>query len=333
MRFLKALLLLVTCVPTSLLAEEIVGPGTRVEPLVRVAFTEGPVWHPSGNVYFSDIENNRIMRRDPRGAVHVYRTPSGRANGLVFDTQGRLVACEGSREGGNRRVTRTELDGSITVLTAAFEGKRYNSPNDIVCDKDGYLFFTDPRYGSRDDLEIFDENGKSIEGVYRIDPDGKVHRLLSHQIERPNGIAVSPDGRHLYVAVNSNDAEGRSRKLWRFDLNAKREPVADSQLLLFDWGKDRGPDGMAVDQRGRLYVTAGFNHPDPPMQLAEKYRAGVYIISPDDGALLATIPVPIDMITNCAFGGADGKTLFITAGHKLWSIPVSTPGFTAWPAR
>lgn len=314
-------------------SEDIIAAGSRVEPLGRVAFTEGPLWHPSGNVYFSDIENNRIMRMDPAGVLHVFRTPSGRANGLVFDLEGRLVACEGNREGGNRRVTRTELDGTITVLADRFDGKRFNSPNDVVCDSQGYLYFTDPRYGDRSDVEILDDDGRSIEGVYRIAPDGNVTRILSNEIERPNGIAVSPDGRSLFVAVNTNDDQGDSRTLWRFQLSDKREIVDGSQKKLFDWGSDRGPDGMAIDQAGRLYVTAGLNHSAPPLQLATKYRAGVYVISPDDGELLDTIPVPIDMITNCAFGGEDGKTLFITAGHKLWSISVTNRGYTAWPKR
>lgn len=316
---------------SSAAAQQIVASGQRVEELGRVAFTEGPVWHPSGDVYFSDIENNRIMRLDTQGKLHVFRQPSGRANGLTFDLQGRLIACEGSREGGNRRVTRTELDGSITVLADRYQGKRFNSPNDVVVDAEGYLYFTDPRYGDRSDLEMFDESGRAIEGVYRIDPDGTVVRILGNEIERPNGIAISPDGKRLFVAVNTNDDQGDSRTLWRFDLSDAREVVAGSGKVLFDWGRDRGPDGMAIDRQGRLYVAAGFNHPAPPLQLAEKYRAGIYVISADDGRLLETIPVPIDMVTNCGFGGDDRKTLYITAGHKLWGIQVSTPGYTAWP--
>jgi gluconolactonase len=218
----------------------------------------------------------------------------------------------------------------MPIDLSRYEGKKFNSPNDVTIDSQGHLFFTDPRYGDRSNLEMFDADGKSIEGVYRIDPDGKVTRILTHEIERPNGIAVSHDDKHPFVAVNTNDDQGNSRSLWRFELNEDRDIVVGSQKKLFDWGTDRGPDGMAIDQQSRLYVTAGFNHAEPPHQTSKKYKAGVYVFSPD-GQLLQTIPVPIDMITNCAFGGQDRKTLYITAGHKLWNIRVNHPGHTAWP--
>jgi gluconolactonase len=179
-------------------------------------------------------------------------------------------------------------------------------------------------------MELFDAEGKAIEGVYRIDLDGTVHRLLSHDVERPNGLAVSPDDRYLFVADNANDGYASARKLWRFELTAEREIVPASQKLLFDWGTERGPDGMAIDQLGRLYVAAGLNYPAPPHETATRYKAAVYVIAPEDGKLLATIPLPMDMITNCAFGGSDLKSLFITSGHKLWSIRVGTPGHVAW---
>jgi gluconolactonase len=320
------LIVLVVCLPSQLPGQEIVAPGARVEVVGKVAFTEGPAWHADGSVYFSDIENDRIMRVDPSGSLGVFRTPSGRANGLVFDHKGRLVACEG----GNRRVTRTNSDGSITVLADRYEGKQFNSPNDVTIDSQGYLFFSDPRYGDRSNMQQLDDSGKPIEGVYRISPDRKVKRVLGHEIERPNGVAISPDDKYLFVAVNTNDDQGKSRTLWRFQLDDHRDVVPESQQKLFDWGSDRGPDGMAIDQAGRLYVTAGLNYAAPPYETAEKYKAAVYVIS-QSGELVQTIPVPIDMVTNCAFGGADRKTLYITAGHKLWSIPVNQPGFTAWP--
>jgi gluconolactonase len=211
-----------------------------------VAFTEGPAYHPTGNVYFTDIVNNRIMRRDSTGATHVFRTPSGRANGLLFDHLGRLMACEGGREGGNRRVTRTEHNGTVTVLADNFQGKKFNSPNDLAIDSKGRVYFSDPRYGGREDMQQIDANGKPIEGVYRIDTDGKVTRIIDHEVDRPNGILVSPGDKKLFVAGNVNDGPnnglGGARRLWRFDLNADGTVDKKSRKLLFDWGPDRGPE-------------------------------------------------------------------------------------------
>lgn len=309
-------------------AQSMVAEDARLTPLVRVAFTEGPAWRNDGSVFFSDIENNRIMRVKPDGTHIVFRTPSGKANGLLFDHQGRLVACEG----GNRAVTRTDENGNIHVLADRYEGKRFNSPNDVTSDSKGHLFFTDPRYGDRSTVEMVDENGKEVEGVYRIDPDGSVTRVLTHEVKRPNGIAVSPDDKYLFVADNANDDAGKARFLWRFELDGDRNVVAGSQKKLFDWGDDRGPDGMAIDQDSNLYVTAGLNYAAPPHETAGKYRAGVYVISAD-GKLLDTIGVPMDMITNCAFGGDDRRTLYVTAGHKLWSIRVKQAGHTVLPAQ
>ncbi len=316
-------------------AEGIQAPDAKLTLEGSVAFTEGPAWHPNGNVYFSDIANNRIMRGDAEGAMHVYRTPSGRANGLLFDREGRLLACEGGGEGGNRRVTRTELNGTITVMADRFAGKKLNSPNDLALDSKGRIYFSDPRYGDRGDLEQFDGGGRDIEGVYRIDGPGKISRIITHEVHRPNGILVSADDKFLFVADNVNDGPkkglGGNRKLWRFDLKANGTVDPKSRKLLFDWGSDRGPDGMAMDSKGRIFATAGFNFPKPPVETNKRYKAGVYVFSPE-GKLLETIPVPADMITNCTFGGDDLRTLFVTAGHKLWSITVKDPGRLGWPA-
>lgn len=300
----------------------------------QVAFTEGPAWHPDGSVYFTDHENNRIMRRDVSGKIRVHRSPSGRANGLAFDLQGRMIACEGAREGGNRRVTRTEANGVITVLADRYEGKRLNSPNDVCVDTEGFLFFTDPRYGDTSDVELRTDSGGLIEGVYRISPEGDVLRILTDEVQRPNGIAISPDNRYLFVADNANGdpakGEKSNRLLVRFELDADRNVVAGSKVILFDWGTERGPDGMAMDASGTLYVTAGLNFSSSKAEGAERFKAGIYVIDPQGKGLLEFIAIPIDSVTNCTFGGDDLRTLYITAGHKLWSIRTKQPGYLPW---
>ena len=301
---------------------------TRLRIEAGVAFLEGPAWHESGDLYFSDPANNRILRRDRGGKTEIHRFPSGKANGLLFDRRGRLIACEGPGEGGNRRVTRTELDGSVTVLTEDFEGARYNGPNDLAIDGRGRIYFTDPRYGNRDDVEMLDAEGRLIEGVYRILGDGEVERLLAHEVDRPNGIAVAADDSALFVVGNNNSHRGASRKVWRFAMasDGRVDPAARS--LLHDFGEGRGGDGLALDTDGRLYVAAGINVANDRETAA--VRAGIYVIAPS-GGLVDFLPVADDVVTNCTFGGSELRTLFITAGHRLLSLRVDTPGWLAWP--
>jgi len=282
---------------------------------------EGPAWDRKGNLYFTG--GNRITRFDSAGQTHTFRSPSGGANGLLFDFQGRLVTCEA----GNRRVTRTEADGTITVLADNDGGKRFNSPNDLTIDSKGRIYFTDPRYGKRDSMEIRDDQGNLVEGVYRIDAPGKVARIITHEVDRPNGILVSPGDQYLYVADNNNNTVGGARKLWRFDLKAAGSIDPKSRRLIFDWETGRGPDGLKMDRKGRLYVAGGLNVANPPSETADKFKGGVYILSPE-GKLLDFAPIPKDEVTNCAFGGGDLKTLYITAGGTLWSIPVNTAGWS-----
>jgi gluconolactonase len=282
---------------------------------------EGPAWDAtSKSLYF--VGGNRTSRLDGQGRVEVVRQPDGGSNGLVFDLKGRLVACEA----GNRRVTRREPDGSVTVLADTFDGKKFNSPNDLTIDSKGRIYFTDPRYGNRDSMELVDENRRPIEGVYRIDAPGKVVRIIAHEVDRPNGILVSPGDKHLFVADNNNNTRGGARKLWRFDLNPDGSVNHSSRRLIFDWKQARGPDGIKIDRLNRLFVAAGLNKPNPPYETADELKGGVYVLS-YDGKLLDFVPVPRDEVTNCAFGGEDLRTLFVTAGSTLWSIPVATPGF------
>ncbi len=299
----------------------VVPPNAKPEAVSTVAFTEGPAYHVDGSVYFTDTTNNRIMRSAPgaqpgsRRVVEVYRQPSGRANGLVFDLEGRLVACEG----GSRRVTRTEHDGGITALADSYQGKPFNSPNDIDVDARGRLYFTDPRYGDRSGMEL------DKEAVYRIDPGGRISRVID-DLERPNGIAVSPDQKTLYVVDNNNGAGG-SRKVYAYEL--RTDGSTGKRRVIHDFGLSRGGDGMCLDSRGNLYVTAGLNTPNPPAESGPA-KAGVYIFSPA-GKQIGFIPIPEDAVTNCAFGDPDLKTLYITAGKTLFRIRLDITGHVLWP--
>jgi gluconolactonase len=298
-------------------ADSPLAPGAKPKNEGSIAAGEGPAWHPSGSLYFTG--QDRITRRDSGGAVHAFREPAGGANGLLFDRELRLLVCE-SR---NRRITRTEPNGEITVLAESYEGHRFNSPNDLTIDSKGRIYFSDPRYGRRDDMEMREE------GVYRIDGPGKVTRIIGREVERANGVLVSPGDKFLYVADNNNNNVGGARKLWRFDLKPDGSIDSASRKLIYDWRDGRGPDGVKQDRQGRLYVAAGLNKAHPPFESAAEFKGGVYVLSPE-GRRLAFVPVPVDEVTNCAFGDADLKTLFITAGGTLWSIRVDTPGFVPW---
>ena len=298
--------------------DAIFAPGAKLRVEAKAgAGGEGPAWHPKLGVLSSG--NGHIMRLDLAGKSTIHRKDAG-TNGLLFDAKGRLLACEPVL----RRVTRTELDGTITVLTKDYKGKRYNQPNDITVDAKGRIYFSDPRYGDRSDMQIRDADGKTVEGVYRIDADGKVTMVLGRgEVDRPNGVLVSADGKYLYVADNNNDTDGGARQLWRFDL---KDGVVDgkSKKLIYDWRKGRGPDGLKQDTAGRLYVAAGVNKSNR-FETVEDGKGGIYVLSPA-GKLLAFLAVPTDEVTNCAFGGEDRKTLYITGGGVLYSIRTTTAG-------
>jgi len=290
----------------------------------NLVFTEGPAVDDAGRVYFSDIENNRILRWCPREGRSVFREPSFRANGQAFDPAGRLLHCEGfeSDPSGGRRITRTDLrSGHYEVLTDRYAGARYHSPNDICSDAQGNLYFTDPRYGDRTHMEMADES------VYHISPAGVVTRILTQpDIQRPNGIAVTQDGRTLYV-IDSCPVIGGHRKIWAFTLAQPGCP--SKQRLVHDFAPGRGGDGMELDQNGLLYVAAGIFVPRGPHETTD-VPPGVYILTPE-GEFLNRIPVYEDLITNVAFGGPDGRTLYITAGKSLYQTRVDTPGQVAYP--
>jgi gluconolactonase len=319
-------LVLVVLFPSVLSAEEAIFPADarlKVE-ADNGSGGEGPAWHPQLGVLTSGTGD--IWQLDRNGKSQIYRKGAG-TNGLLFDAQGRLLACEPK----GRRMTRTTLPGEVTVLTSRYQGMRYNQPNDLTLDSRGRLYFSDPQYGDRKGMEMLDAQGRTVEGVYRIDPDGQVTRIIGRELERPNGVLVSADDRFLYVADNNNNNVGGARRLWRFNLRPEGTVDFASRKLLYDWGIGRGPDGVKQDQQGRLYVAAGLNEPNPPFEPAKDRKGGIYVLSPE-GKLLTFLPVPRDEVTNCAFGGDDLKTLYITGGGTLYSIRTLTPGRVVWPA-
>jgi gluconolactonase len=288
--------------------QSIIPPGAKVEKVWGEGeFTEGPAYGPGGCVYFSDI-GDRIMRYDPAtGKTSEYRNPSGRANGLDFDPQGRLVAAEGANSGGRRRVTRTEKDGKITVLADRWKGKKLNSPNDLTIDLKGRIYFSDPRYVGDEPREL------ETESVYRIDPDGKLTQLIT-DVEKPNGVILSPDMKTLYVA--DSNPKGK-QQLLAFPL--KEDGSVGAKRVLYDFGKGRGIDGMVVDTKGNIFAAAG-----------DGKTGGVYVFSPE-GKQIGFIPTP-ETPSNCVFGGKDRKTLYITAGKSLYRIALNAEGFAVfWP--
>jgi len=325
MRILFPLLLSSVCLAAGSEAEDIFEPGAKLKVEAEGgAGGEGPAWDPKLGVLSSG--NGHIYQLDRKGKSRIYRKDAG-TNGLLFDAKGHLLACEPVR----RRVTRTDRDGTVVVLTDRYQGKRYNQPNDITVDSKGRIYFSDPRYGDRSGMEIRDDKGRTIEGVYRIDPDEKVTRIIGRELDRPNGVLVSADDRYLFVADNNNDTKGGARKLWRFDL--KKDGTVDfvSKKMLYDWGTGRGPDGIKQDQKGRLYVAAGLNKPNPPFEPAKDKKGGIYVFTPE-GKLLTFLAVPRDEVTNCAFGGDDLRTLYVTGGGTLYSIRTTTLGRVIWPA-
>lgn len=301
----------------------VIQPGEKPKLLQEKGAGEGPAWHPELGLLTSG--DGHVMRRSHEGEMSVHLKDAG-TNGLLFDRQGRLILCEPAK----RSVSRLDKDGKRTVLAERYDGKRFTQPNDVTIDSQDRIYFSDPCYGDRTGIEMVDENGRQVEGVYRIDPDGKVTRIITHEVDRPNGLIVTPEDRYLFVADNNNDKAGTARKLWRFDLRKDGTVDFATQKLIYDWEKTRGPDGMKLDSKGRLFVAAGLNRPNPPAETQDKPTAGIYVFSPE-GKLLEFIPIPRDECTNCAFGGKDLKTLFVTAGGTLWSIAVKEPGRVIWP--
>ena len=284
------------------------------EVATSVAFTEGPTVDRDGNVYFTEMVSQRIMKLTANGVLSTFREHSNGANGLLVDPQGRLVACEGaeSRRTGvlekfKPQITRTDLrNGKVEVLADNYQGKPFVGPNDVTIDGKGRLYFTDLTGGA----------------VYRIDGPGQLTRILAvPDIQRPNGIQISPDDRQLYL-IEANGAEGGARMIRAYDLHA--DGTVDNMRVHYNFYPGRSADGMSIDTAGNLYASAGMNQLRGTSETLDT-KTGVYVISPQ-GKLLKFIAIQEDFITNNAFGGPDMKTLYVTAGKTLYKLRAEIAG-------
>ena len=268
-------------------------------------WVEGPVWFgDAGCLLFSDIPNNRIMRWTPGAGISIYREPSNYANGHTRDRQGRLVSCEH----GTRRVTRTEHDGSITVLADSFDGKRLNSPNDVVLKSDGSVWFSDPHYGIMTNYEGFKSEQELPCHVYRVDPDTCAISAVVTDMVCPNGLAFSPDECLLYVADTAKifDENGQ-RHIRVYDVtNAGQNVENGRHFFTIDPGCS---DGFRLDSDGNIWSSAA---------------DGVHCINPA-GKLLGKILVP-ELVSNLCFGGRAKHELYITATTSIYRVTLNRAG-------
>lgn len=341
------LLALLTIGSTAFAQDPIVPPGAQLEKLFESkVLTEGVAVAPDGLVYFSEItfshksrddkgviEAGHIWRFDPAtGKTAIFRSPSGMSNGIKFDAAGNMIVAEGADFGG-RRVTRTDMKtGKSYVIAGLFEGRPFNSPNDITIDEKGRIYFSDPRYLGHEPID------QPVVGVYRIDPDGKIQRIIT-DAGKANGVCVSPDQKSLYVVSNDNGGTSIERLsaggaanpsgvdvplrkgymlLMAYDLAA--DGTAKFRKTLVDYAPYDGPDGLVCDKDGNLYVA-----------VRAENRPGIVVYSPE-GKELAYIKTEIP--TNVGFGrGKDAKTLYITAGSSLYRIKLNREGYQLPAAR
>jgi gluconolactonase len=286
----------------------------EIEIAASVAFTEGPAVDREGNVYFTEIMSQRIMKLSADGKLTTYREQSNAANGLLIDSEGRLVACEGGEFRrseatikGKPRVTRTDLrTGKLEVLADDGQGVSLKGPNDVTIDGKGRLYFTDMAGAA----------------VYRIDAPGKLARILAGpEIQRPNGIQVSPDDKRLYL-VEANGAEGGARMIRAYDLQP--DGTVRNMRVHYNFYPGRSADGMSIDSQGNLYASAGLHRRRGTSETLDT-PCGVHVISPQ-GKRIQFIPIPEDTVTNNAFGGPEMKTLYVTAGKTLYKLRTEVAG-------
>ncbi|MFO8036821.1 MAG: SMP-30/gluconolactonase/LRE family protein [Anaerolineales bacterium] len=280
--------------------ERLISPNAK---LVRLAsgfqFTEGPVWNEEERaLYFSDIPADTIFRYNEGTGTEVFRKPSHYANGLTFDSQGRLVACEHQ----TRRVTRTSESGR-EVIADQYRGKRLNSPNDLVIAEDGSVFFTDPLYGLREGLGGPGKQELDFQGLYRVPVGASEPVLLADDFEAPNGLAFSPDEARLYV----DDTVQRHVRVFKV---GEDYTLTGGEVLVEIKGEGEGkPDGMKVDSKGHIYCTG---------------PQGIWMCT-EQGDVIGRVRVP-EKTSNLAWGGEGNRTLFITASTSIYQIPFFISG-------
>lgn len=308
---------------TGLLAEEIVPDDAKLEELWNEGeFTEGVAVAADGKVYFSDIAKSadapgRVMLFDPAtGKTTVHCADSRKSNGLFFAPDGRLLAACGANNGGQALCEITP-EGKVKKLVATYMGKPFNAPNDLVVLADGTVYFSDPRYLGPEPLAI------DHMSVYRVAPGAKEAKRVTTDIEKPNGVNVSPDGRTLYVAETNNGMVGlpaldTDAKQGRMTLNAfpiNEDGTLGKKRVLVDFGDKLGTDGMTIDVDGRIYAAVRSDD-----------RFGIRVYTPE-GKEIASIPTP-SLPTNCCFGrGQESGVLYVTAGEGLYRIRLNTKGF------
>ncbi|HLF47943.1 MAG TPA: SMP-30/gluconolactonase/LRE family protein [Methylomirabilota bacterium] len=283
---------------------QVVGRDVQFERIATgCLFTEGPLWHPTDHyLLWSDMPGDHLRRWSPRDGVSTFRKPCNKSNGLTWDRQGRLLACEHA----SSQVTRTEADGGITPLATHFQGKQLNSPNDIVCAADGGVYFSDPPYGRAEFYGVPRAPELPFQGVYRAGPDPKRPILLVDDFDRPNGLCFSRDGHRLFI----NDTARQHIRV--FDVNPDGG-LAGGKLWAETTGEGPGaPDGMKIDSDGNVYCCG---------------PGGIHVLTPD-AVCLGVIHVP-EHTANFAWGDADYRSLYITASTSVYRIRVQVPGLPA----
>lgn len=285
-----------------------------VEVATTIAFTEGPTADAEGNVFFTDQANNRIMKLGIDGKLSTFRQPANYANGLVFDSEWRLIACESGDKaaGAPARVTRTDLKNrKAEVLAEKYQGKNLVAPNDVTFDGKGRIYFSDKPPTNTGEA-----------GVYRIDPDGRLTRILAPpEIQVPNGLIISPDDKILYL-VEANPGEKGARMIRAYDLSA--DGTVTNMRVFHNFYPGRSGDGMSIDVKGNLYVAAGLHRLRGTSETLDT-KPGIHVFAPS-GELIRFIPIPEELVTNCAFGGAGMKTLYVTAGKTLFKVRTEIEG-------